>query len=101
MTEHPLMTTAEVCEFGRFSKRTLARKRKADSAWLPAAPVQGGRWAVFRLVDVYRALALPGPEPVSAPAEPKRMPDDEFTEKFREARSRQVRHPETQGGRVV
>lgn len=54
----PFLTAAEVCSLLRCSKISLWRKRKAQPAWLPAAPLQLGRETVFERAAVERALGL-------------------------------------------
>lgn len=52
----PRLTTTEVCELARISRRTLSRRIRDGS--LTLAPVDRGREMLFRTSDVIRAFDL-------------------------------------------
>ncbi len=54
----PFVTIDEVAAVARCSVSSLHRKRKADPAWLPVAPMRMGRKLVFRREDVLAALQI-------------------------------------------
>lgn len=83
------MTTAEVCALARFSAQTLARRRRADPGWLPAAPVQGGKQTLYVRADVLKALGMTSHVQTETPAAAEWGFD---ADAFRQARSRLLRH---------
>ncbi len=85
----PRLTTTEVCDLARISRRTLARRMKNRT--LDLKPVDRGRERLFRACDVIRAFGLN--EPATTEASPKVAEWGADAEAIRAARLRQRARP--------
>ena len=84
----PRLLAREVAELFRFSKQTLARRRKDAPDWLPASAVQGGKETMFDRAAVLKALGVANDEQEPAANDPWAIAPDDLKAAF----ARQVRH---------